>query len=77
MEEYNVTVDEFVYVLSKELRESVAETVLSNEVLIQFLLNVFIIMVQLLMLKKLKFHLIVHSPFRPLEGFIIDMKVNI
>ena len=30
---------------------------------------------QLLLLKKLKFHLTVHSPFRPLEGFIIDIKV--
>ena len=28
------------------------------------------------MLKKLKFHLVVHSPFRPLEGFIIDLKVK-
>ena len=31
---------------------------------------------QLLLLKKLKFHLTVHSPFRPLEGFIIDIKVR-
>ena len=30
---------------------------------------------QCLILKKLKFHLTVHSPFRPLEGFIIGMKV--
>ena len=27
------------------------------------------------MLKRLKFHLTIHSPFRPLEGFLIDMKV--
>lgn len=27
------------------------------------------------MLKKLKFHLTIHSPFRPLEGFLIDLKV--
>ena len=27
------------------------------------------------MLKKLKFHLVVHSPFRPVEGLIIDLKV--
>lgn len=32
---------------------------------------------QLLLLKKLKFHLTVHSPFRPLEGFIIDIKVRL
>ena len=31
---------------------------------------------QLLLLKKLQFHLTVHSPFRPLEGFIIDIKVH-
>lgn len=30
---------------------------------------------QLFLLQKLKFHLTVHSPFRPLKGFLVDMKV--
>ena len=32
IEEYNVSVDEYVHVLAPELRQSVAETVLNNEV---------------------------------------------
>ena len=61
VEEYNVSVDQFVHVLARELRQSVSEFVLSHE---------------LLLLRRLKFHLTVHSPFRPMEGFIIDMKVG-
>lgn len=61
VDEYNVSVDQFVHVLAPQLRTSVADFVLSHE---------------LLLLKKLKFHLTVHSPFRPLEGFIIDLKTR-
>lgn len=32
IEEYNVTLDEFVYVLAPELRQTVADIVLTNEV---------------------------------------------
>lgn len=83
VEEYNVSVDQFVHVLAPQLRDSVAEFVLSHEVryqpwecselVVHFSLPHLIW--QLLLLKKLKFHLTVHSPFRPLEGFIIDIKV--
>ncbi|XP_019853410.1 PREDICTED: cyclin-H-like [Amphimedon queenslandica] len=61
IEEYNVSLDEFVYMLSPELRQSSSEMILNNE---------------LMMLKRLKFHLTIHSPFRPLEGFLIDMKTR-
>ncbi len=62
VDEYNVSVDNFVHVLHEELREHVAEFVLTHE---------------LLLLRKLKFHLTIHCPFRPVEGFIIDMKVGL
>lgn len=61
MEEYNLNVDQFVHVLMTELRAPAAEMILSYE---------------LMMMQKLQFHLTVHSPFRPLEGFIIDMKTR-
>ena len=32
---------------------------------------------ELLLMVKLHYHLSVHNPFRPLEGFFIDIKVNI
>ena len=32
---------------------------------------------ELLLMDKLHYHLTVHNPFRPLEGFFIDIKVSI
>lgn len=61
IEEYNLSVGEFVSILPQSSRETIATLVLHNE---------------LLMLKRLKFHLTIHSPFRPMEGFIIDMKTR-
>ena len=76
MEEYNVNVDQFVHVLKSDLRARIAEMILSYEV------QLFcgwdqndVMLFQLMLMQRLKFHLTVHSPFRPLEGFIIDMKV--
>ncbi|XP_065913070.1 cyclin-H-like [Dysidea avara] len=61
VEEYNVNVDQFVHVLKSDLRTRIAEMILSYE---------------LMVMQRLKFHLTIHSPFRPLEGFIIDMKTR-
>ena len=30
---------------------------------------------ELLLIQQLNFHLIVHNPYRPFEGFLIDLKV--
>jgi len=39
-------------------------------------LQMFIIDNELLLIQKLRFHLTIHSPFRPLEGLIIDLKTK-
>lgn len=32
---------------------------------------------ELLLIQQLNFHLVVHNPYRPLEGFLIDLKVSL
>ena len=78
MEEYNLNVDQFVHVLMTELRTPAAEMILSYEVS-AFVGGAHLVMssLQLMVMQRLQFHLTVHSPFRPLEGFIIDMKVGL
>ncbi|KAL5478155.1 hypothetical protein EMCRGX_G025046 [Ephydatia muelleri] len=61
VEEYNVSVDQFVHVLAPQFRARTAEMVLRDE---------------LLLLQKLKFHLTIHSPFRPLDGLLTDIKTR-
>lgn len=61
VEEYNVTVEQFVQVLPPNERQRVSEYVLRNE---------------LMLLQALYFHLTVHNPCRPLEGFLIDIKTR-
>ena len=39
-------------------------------------IQMFIIDNELLLIQKLTFHLTVHSPFRPMEGLIIDLKTS-
>lgn len=80
IEEYNLSIDEFVQVLGDKFQDAVANTVLQNEVMQNVVPSLFhqsfiFFFIQLLMLKKLRFNLVVHSAFRPLEGFIIDLKV--
>ncbi|KAL0192914.1 hypothetical protein M9458_011210, partial [Cirrhinus mrigala] len=29
---------------------------------------------ELLLIQQLNFHLVVHNPYRPMEGFLIDLK---
>lgn len=59
VEEFNVSIMQFVGNLKGD-REKFANIILGFE---------------LLLMDKLHYHLTVHNPFRPLEGFIIDLKV--
>ena len=61
MEEFNVSIGQFVGNLKGD-REKFANIILGFE---------------LLLMDKLHYHLTVHNPFRPLEGFFIDIKVCI
>ncbi|XP_070545781.1 cyclin-H-like isoform X4 [Ptychodera flava] len=60
VEEFNVSIMQFVANL-QENREKGTELILNHE---------------LLLMQHLNFHLIVHNPFRPLEGFLIDIKAT-
>ncbi|CAI8042952.1 Cyclin-H [Geodia barretti] len=61
IDEYVVSVDQFGNTITPDLRQDVVQYVLSHE---------------LLLLKRLKFHLTIHTPFRPMEGFLIDIKAH-
>lgn len=61
IEEFNVSMNQFVKNIKGD-REKAAEIVLNNE---------------LLLLHKINYQLIVWHPYRPLEGFLIDIKVFI
>ncbi|KAK3095486.1 hypothetical protein FSP39_015256 [Pinctada imbricata] len=60
VEEFNVSIGQFVGNLKGD-REVYANTILSFE---------------LLLMDKLHYHLTVHNPYRPLEGFFIDIKTR-
>ncbi|XP_014679373.1 PREDICTED: cyclin-H-like [Priapulus caudatus] len=60
-EEFNISVAQYVANLPGK-REKAADLVLSNE---------------LLLMGKLNYQLTVHHPWRPLEGFLIDMKTRL
>ena len=61
VDEYNVSIDQFIGQVRPEHREAI---------------HMFVIDHELLLLQKLNFHLTVHCPYRPLEGFLIDMKTK-
>ena len=61
VEEYNLSVDKFVMIYPEEERENVADMILGNEMNLMRLLN---------------YQLIIHSPIRALEGFLIDVKTR-
>lgn len=61
VDEYNVSIDQFMQQVCSQPNP---------------LLQMFIIDNELLMLQKLNFHLTIHCPYRPLEGFIIDLKTK-
>lgn len=60
IEEFNVTMQQFVTNVRGD-REKASEIVLNNE---------------LLLLHKLNYQLTIWHPYRPIEGFLIDIKVN-
>lgn len=61
VEEYNISVDRFVEILPADRREKTKDFILAHE---------------LLLMQRLSFHLTVHNPYRPMEGFIIDIKTR-
>ena len=60
VEEFNVSMQQFVMNIKGD-RAKASDIVLQNE---------------LLLMQQLKYHLTAHNPFRPIEGFLIDIKVN-
>lgn len=60
VDEFNVSIDQFIKNVKGDCRKA-QKTVLSNE---------------LLLMKKLNFHLTVHLPFRAVEGFLIDLRAR-
>jgi len=62
VEEFNVSSAQFV----GNLRESPVGQEKALEQILEY---------ELLLIQQLNFHLIVHNPYRPFEGFLIDLKV--
>lgn len=60
VEEFNLSMKQFVSNIKGD-RDKAAEIILNTE---------------LLVLKQLNYQLLVHNPFRPVEGFIIDIKTR-
>lgn len=59
VEEFNVSMAQFVANVKGD-REKAADIILNNE---------------LLLMHHLRYHLNVYNPLRPIEGFLIDIKV--
>lgn len=62
VDEYNLSLDQFVHMLAPQLVKSTADYIISHE---------------LLLLEHLQFHLTIHAPFRPVAGLILDIKVGV
>lgn len=60
MEEFNVSINQFVNNIKGD-RNKATDIVLSNE---------------LLLIGQLNYYLTIHNPFRPIEGFLIDIKAR-
>lgn len=58
VEEFNVSINQFVNNIKGD-RNKATDIVLSNE---------------LLLIGQLNYYLTIHNPFRPIEGFLIDIK---
>lgn len=59
VEEFNVSIGQFVSNIKGD-RNKAMDIILSNE---------------LLLMQHLNYYLTVHNPYRPIEGFLIDIKV--
>ncbi|KAM9823234.1 cyclin-H [Syngnathus typhle] len=64
VEEFNVSSSQFVGNL---VQESPAEQERASEQILEY---------ELLLIQQLNFHLVVHNPYRPLEGLLIDLKTR-
>lgn len=62
VDEYNISAEKFVCILPADRREKALDFILSHE---------------LLLMQQLDFHMTIHNAYRPLEGFIIDMKTRL
>lgn len=60
VEEFNVSIEQFVANIKGD-REKASDIILNNE---------------LLLMRQVNYHLTVHNPFRPIEGFLIDIKTR-
>ncbi|KAL1132786.1 hypothetical protein AAG570_010738 [Ranatra chinensis] len=60
VEEFNVSIIQFVANIKGD-REKAAEIILNNE---------------LLLMEQIGYQLTIHNPFRPIEGFLLDIKVR-
>jgi cyclin H len=60
IEEFNVTIGQFVRNVRGD-REKATGIILNNE---------------LMLMSAMKFHLTIHNPYRPVEGFLIDIKAR-
>jgi cyclin H len=59
VEEFNVSIVQFVANIKGD-RDKAADIILNNE---------------LLLMEQIGYHLTIHNPFRPVEGFLLDIKV--
>ncbi|KAJ0172045.1 hypothetical protein K1T71_012018 [Dendrolimus kikuchii] len=60
VEEFNVSICQFVANVKGD-RDKASDIILNNE---------------LLLMQQLNYHLTIHNPFRPVEGFLIDIKTR-
>uniref|UniRef100_T1J4E6 Cyclin-H n=1 Tax=Strigamia maritima TaxID=126957 RepID=T1J4E6_STRMM len=60
VEEFNISISQFVENARREPQKT-TDMILNNE---------------LLLMQQLSYHLTIHNPFRPVEGFFIDMKTR-
>jgi len=63
VEEFNVSISQFV----ENLKESPQQSMRSEDL---------ILALELPIISALKYHLTIHNPYRPMEGFLIDMRVR-
>lgn len=64
VDEFNVSSTQFV----GNLQENPAAQERALEQILEY---------ELLLIQQLNFHLVIHNPYRPLEGFLIDLKVRL
>ena len=61
VEEFNVSIEQFISNIPGN-KERATDVILNTE---------------LLLMQELNFHLSVHNPYRPVEGFLVDVKTRL